>query len=463
MNRELLFKTIPELAKLLKAKKLSPVELTKSYLSVIEKFSQKLNAFATVTPELALSEAKVAEAEIVNGNYRSKLHGIPYAAKDLFALKGYPTAWGSNVFKGQIFDYDAEVVKRLRNSGAIIVGKAAMSELAGGPPFATATGACKNPWDLNRWSGGSSSGSGAAVAAGLCTFALGTETWGSIMTPSSYCGVSGLRPTFGRIPRTGAMPLSWSMDKIGIMARTAEDCAIVFKEIIGESSDDPFSINAPFNFNRKKLLERISQLKLCYVREDYENFGEVEVGKAFEAALNVFKTFGVKIEELDLPDYPYETIATTIIVVEEASIFEGLVRGGRVKDLIDPERRGEMLGGHTISAVDYLKCLRLKQKMMYDFDKIFEKYDAILGSSTLTTAPPVEAKMSEVFKGGNVIEAAENILGIPAISVPCGFDKKKLPIGLKIIGKHFDEKTILELATAYQNATTWHKMHPDLK
>lgn len=463
MDRELLFKTIVDLGKLIKSKKLSPLELTKNYLSAIERFSPKLNAFATVTAELALSEAKLAETEIINGNYRGKLHGIPYAAKDLFAVKGYPTSWGSNIYNQQVFEYDAEVVKRLRRSGSILIGKAAMSELAGGPPFATATGACRTPWDLSRWSGGSSSGSGAAVAAGLCTFALATETWGSIMTPSSYCGITGLRPTFGRIPRTGAMPLSWSMDKIGIMTRTAEDCAIVFKEIIGSSKDDPFSIDAPFSYNKKKISEKLPNLKICFIKEDYEKFGDREVGTAFNEALNVFKSFGLQIEELKLPEYEYETIALTIIVAEEASIFEGLVKHGRVKDLIDPDRRGEILGGQTITAVDYLRCLRLKTQMQMDFDKIFEKYNAILGSSTLTTAPSIDAKMSEVFKGGNVIEAAENVLGIPAISIPCGFDSKKLPVGLKIIGKHFDEQTILELATAYQLATNYHKKHPVLK
>lgn len=463
MDKDLLFKTIPELAKLIKSKKVSPVDITQNYLKAIEKVSPSLNAFVTITTELALKEAKLAETEITNGNYRGTLHGIPYAAKDLFSVKGYLTTWGSMVYKEQQFEYDAEVVKRLRNAGAILVGKTAMSELAGGPPFATATGACRTPWDLSRWSGGSSSGSGASVAAGLCTFALGTETWGSIMCPSSFCGITGLRPTFGRIPRTGAMPLSWTMDKIGPMARSAEDCAVIFKLIQGSSHDDAFSIDAPFSFNKKKLMERVSKLKVCFVKEDYEKFGEVEVGKAFSETLQVFKTFGIEVEEFQIPDFPYEPVATTIITAEEASIFEPIVRNGRVKDLIDPERRGEVLSGQTITAVDYLKCLRLVTQMRAGFDKIFEKYDVILGSSTLTTAPPIVAKMSDVFKGGNIIEAAENLTGIPAISVPCGFDKKKLPIGLKIIGKHFDEKTILELATAYQMATDWHKKKPNLK
>lgn len=463
MDRELLFKTLPELGKLLKSKKLSPVELTKNYLQAIDKYSPKLNAFATVTADLAIKEARLAENEIMNGNYRSKVHGIPYAAKDLFAVKNYPTNWGSHIYSNQIFDYDAEVIKRLRSAGAILIGKAAMSELAGGPPFASATGACRTPWDLKRWAGGSSSGSAAAVAAGLCAFSLGTETWGSIMTPSSFCGISGLRPTFGRIPRTGTMPLSWTMDKIGVMARTAEDCAIVFDLIHGSATDDPFSIDAPFSFSKRKLNEKISKLKLCFVNEDYEKFGDVEVGKAFYKALEIFKSFGIQIEEIQLPEHQYEAIATTIITVEEASIFESLVRSGRVKDLIDPDRRGEILAGQMITAVDYLKCMRLRTMIQSDFKNIFRNYDAILGSSTLTTAPPIETKISEIFKGGNIIEAAENLLGIPAISIPCGFDKNNLPIGFKIIGSYFNEKTILEIATAFQNATDYHKKYPVIK
>ncbi|MDI6780451.1 MAG: amidase [Bacteroidota bacterium] len=460
---ELLFKSVVGLAKLLKSKKISPIELVKNYLSAIEKQASKLNAFVTVTSELAIKEAKLAEAEIMNDNYRGLLHGIPYAAKDLFSVAGYPTTWGSRVYKDQRIDDDAEIIKRLRTAGAVILGKAAMSELAGGPPFATSTGTCRTPWDLSRWSGGSSSGSGAIVSAGLAGFALGTETWGSIMTPSSYCGISGLRPTFGRIPRTGAMPLSWTMDKIGVMARTAEDCAVAFKVLSGANDKDLFSIDAPFKFSKRNIMEKISGLRIGFIREDYEQFGEVEVGKAFNEALDVFRSFGTQVSEITIPDHPYEAVATTIIVVEEASVFEPLVRSGRVKDIIDPERQGELIGGQVVTAVDYLKCMRLLSQMRNDFEKIFEEVDVILGSSTLTTAPPIEAKMSEVFRGGNIIEAAENLIGIPAISIPCGFDRKSLPIGLKIIGKHFEEQKILESAVAFQQATDWHKRKPIVK
>jgi aspartyl-tRNA(Asn)/glutamyl-tRNA(Gln) amidotransferase subunit A len=462
-DKEILFKTVAELSKLIKSKKLSPVELTRSYLDAIEKYSPKLHAFVTVLNDTAIKEAKLAEAEISNGNYRGSLHGIPYAVKDLFSVRGFPTTWGSNVYKDQTFDYDADVIKRLRLSGSVLLGKAAMSELAGGPPFATATGACRTPWDSSRWSGGSSSGSSASVASGLTSFALGTETWGSIMTPSSYCGISGLRPTFGRIPRTGTMPLSWTMDKVGVLARSAEDCAIVFKTLHGSTVEDPFSIDAPFNYSSKNIMEKISGLRIGFVKEDYDKFGEVEVSKAFVEALDIFRSFGLKPTEITLPNHPYEEVANTIITAEEASIFEPLVSSGRVKDIIDPERRGELIGGQTIKAVDYLKCMRVRSEMNTDFQNLFENWDIILGSSTLTTAPLVDAKMNDVFKGGNVIEAAENLTGIPAISIPCGFDKKKLPIGLKIIGRHFDEESILELATAYQKATDWHRRIPSLK
>jgi aspartyl-tRNA(Asn)/glutamyl-tRNA(Gln) amidotransferase subunit A len=462
-DKELLFKSIAELSKLIKTKKLSPVELTENYLEAINKYSPKLHAFVTVTSETALKESKLAELEITNGNYRGPLHGIPYAAKDLFSVQGYPTTWGSKVYTDQIFDYDADVIKKLRSAGSILLGKAAMSELAGGPPFATATGACRTPWDLSRWSGGSSSGSAASVSAGLATFALGTETWGSIMTPSSYCGISGLRPTFGRIPRTGAMPLSWTMDKVGILAHTAEDCAMLLKTLHGASPQDPFSIDTNFSFSNRKNIEDIPGLRIGFVKEDYEKFGELEVGKAFSDVLEIFRGLGFSLKEIALPDHPYEEIANTVIVAEQASIFEPLVRSGRVTDIIDPDRRGELIGGQIITAVDYLKCMRMRTEINSDFEKLFEEVDVVIDSSTLTTAPSIDAKMSDVFKGGNVIEAAENLTGIPAISIPCGFNKKKLPIGLKIIGRHFDEATILKLAAAYQTVTDWHKRIPPIK
>lgn len=460
VDRETLFAPIGELSKLIKRKKLSPVKLAEAYLERIEKLNPKLNAFVTPTTDLALQQAKQAEKEINAGLYRGPLHGIPYGAKDLFAVKGYHTTWGARPYAEQTIDGDAIVIQKLRDAGAILLGKCAMSELAGGPPNASMTGACRTPWDITRWSGGSSSGSGASVAAGLCAFAIGTETWGSIMTPSSYCGVTGLRPTFGRVSRTGAMALSWTMDKIGPLCRSAVDCATVLSAMAGKDETDPSTAEAPFKPSFAKAREGIAALRIGFVREDYEKWGEKEVGEEFQKALESFRELGIQINEIALPDHPYEAIAGTIITAEEASAFEPLVRSGKVGGIIDPDRRGELLGGQLITAVDYLRCQRLRTRVASDFKNLFEQYDIILGSSTLTCAPLIDADMSTIFAGGNTIEAAENLLGLPAVSIPCGFNEKKLPIGLKIIGRPYAEADVLHLAHVYQSLTDWHTKHP---
>ncbi len=460
ISDDILFSPISELSRLLKRGKLSPVELTQAYLKRIERISPRLNAFVTVTRELALEQAQQAERELIAGLYRGPLHGIPYAAKDLFAVKGYPTTWGAKPYAAQRIDEDATVIAKLRDAGAILLGKAAMSELAGGPPTASATGACRTPWDTTRWSGGSSSGSGAAVAAGLCAFALGTETWGSIMTPSSFCGITGLRPTFGRISRAGAMALSWTMDKVGPMCRTAMDCAAVLAVLHGKDDADAMTVRAPFKVTFTKARELVRAFRVGFVREDYAQWGEPDVAAAFTNALEVFKTLGIEATEVTLPDYPYETIAATIIAAEEASAFESLVRAGKVAGILDPDRRGELLGAQVISATDYLRCQRIRSLICRDIAELFTRYDIILGSSTLQCAPPIEASMAEIFGGGNTIEAVENLVGLPAVSVPCGFNSRNLPIGLKIIGRPFREADVLHMAHVYQSVTEWHRRRP---
>ena len=454
--------SVADMAKLIKKKKLSPVKITEGFLARIEKLNPKLNAFATVTTELALRQAQQAESEINSGLYRGPLHGIPYVAKDLFAVKEYPTTWGAKHYATQVFNEDATVIKKLSNAGAILLGKAAMSELAGGPPTATSTGACRTPWDTTRWSGGSSSGSGAAVAAGLCTFALGTETWGSIMTPSSFCGVTGLRPTFGRVSRSGAMALSWTMDKVGTIARSAADAATIFSVLHGRDDADPTTLALPFKVTMTKATERIAGLRVGFIREDYDTWGEKDVASAFAQAREIFRQFGLRSTEITLPVHPYETVAATIISAEEASAFEPLVRAGRVSSIIDPDRRGELLGAQCITAVDYLRCQRIRTEIVRDIAAIFSRFDVILGSSTLQCAPLIDADMNSIFGGGNTIEAVENLVGLPAVSVPCGFNSKKLPIGLKIIGRTFGEAEVLHMAHAFQSATTWHTKRPNI-
>lgn len=457
IEKEILFAPVAELRRLLRRRKVTPVRLTEAYLGRIEELDPKLRAFVTVMPERALGEARQAEKELAAGLDRGVLHGIPYAAKDLFAAKGAATTWGARPFAAQEFGTDAAAIRNLRDAGAILLGKSAMTELAGGPPNASATGACRTPWDTSRWSGGSSSGSSAAVAAGLAPFALGTETWGSIMTPASFCGVSGFRPTFGRIGRAGTMALSWSMDNVGILARSAQDCASVFAVLQGKDDD---TLSGPFKPSWSRASESIRTLRIGFVREDYARWGEAGVAAAFAEALETFRSLGARPEELTLPDHPYEAVAATIIAAEEASAFEFLVARGRVKELIDPARRGELLGGQMITAVDYLRCQRLRRAMMEDFGELFGRYELLLGSSTLRCAPPVDADLSAIFAGGNTIEAAENLLGLPGISIPCGFNGEGLPVGLKLIAPPFEDARVLEAAHLFQAATEWHRRRP---
>src|SRR5215510_13102531 len=246
IGEEILYLPVTELAKRIEAKKLSSADLTKAYLDRSEKLGPRLNAYAKLMPDIALQQAEAADKEIRRGHYRGTLHGIPYAAKDLLAVKGIPCTWGAKPYANQVFDYDATVIDHLKRTGAVLLGKAAMIELAGGMGYrfasASLQGASKNPWDTKCWTCGSSSGSGAIIAAGLAAFAIGTETWGSIVCPAAYCGVSGLRPTYGRVSRTGAMALSYSMDKLGPLARSAEDCALILAAIAGHDSADPASL-----------------------------------------------------------------------------------------------------------------------------------------------------------------------------------------------------------------------------
>jgi aspartyl-tRNA(Asn)/glutamyl-tRNA(Gln) amidotransferase subunit A len=252
------------------------------------------------------------------------------------------------------------------------------------------------------------------------------------------------------------------MDKVGILARDAYDCATILDALRGRDPEDPFSTDATFKPKFTKAAGRIAGFRIGFVKEDYDRWGDPDVAEAFAKALVVFREMGAEPVEIEIPDHPYEAVATTVIAAEEAAAFEPLVKSGKVRDIIDPDRRGELIGGQLITAVDYLRCQRLRTLMALDFTTLFEKVDLLLGSSTLKCAPPIEADMESIFGGGNIIEAAENLLGLPAVSIPCGFNKQKLPIGLKLIGPPFAEADVLEAAYVYQSLTDWHTRHPRL-
>src|SRR2546422_4906613 len=368
--------SVTELAKRIESKKLSPVNLTQAYLDRSQKLGPRFNAYARLTPESALEQAKAAEKEIQRGHYRGPLHGIPYAAKDLLAVKGLPTTWGAKPYADQGFDYNATVIDHLHGVGAVMVGKASMIELAGGMGYrfasASLQGEAKNPWDTTCWTCGSSSGSGAIVAAGLAAFAIGTETWGSIICPSAYCGVSGLRPTYGRVSRYGAMALSYSMDKIGPLARSAEDCARVFAAIAGHDFSDRGTLpidKAAFTYSASLELAanppRIAILTNAWKKMD----GQVH--KVYSAAEKVLRKSS-QTHSVLLPEGPWEDAAAVIISVEGSAAFRDLIRSGKVAELTDP--LGQLAGyvNEQIGGADYVRALQvreiLQRKMMELFD-----------------------------------------------------------------------------------------------
>src|SRR5580765_4967521 len=335
LSEDILFLSVTELAKRIRARQLSPVELTESYLERSRNLGPKLDAYATLTPDLALKQAHAAEKEIAAGKYRGPLHGIPYAAKDLLAVKGYPTGWGAKPYVDQHFDYDATVIKKLEAAGAVLLGKAAMIELAGGMGYryasASASGAAHNPWNTDCWTCGSSSGSAAIAGGGLAAFAIGTETWGSIICPSGFCGLSGLRPTYGRVSRSGAMALSYTMDKIGPIARSAEDCDLVLQVISGHDADD-LGLLPEAAAKYPGAPEVKGKLRVGWLVNQWKEIAP-EVNQPVMAARQVLeKSPSIALSNVSLPEGPWETAAGLIISVAGATAFRDLIRSGRVSE-----------------------------------------------------------------------------------------------------------------------------------
>src|SRR5579859_8249768 len=329
LRPDVLFLPVTELARRIRAKQLSPVELAESYLQRSRELGPKLNAYATLTPDLALQQAHAAEKEIAARKYRGPLHGIPYAAKDLLAVKGYPTGWGARPYSDQRFDYDAAVIKKLEAAGAVLLGKAAMIELAGGMGYryasASATGAAKNPWNTDYWTCGSSSGSAAITGAGLAAFAIGTETWGSIICPSGFCGLSGLRPTYGRVSRSGAMALSYTMDKIGPITRSADDCDLVLKIISGHDTEDLGSLpEATAKYAGAPEVK--GKLRVGWLVNQWKEIKPDVNGPVMAARQVLEKNPSVSLSNISLPEGPWEAAAGVIISVEGATAFRDLIQ-----------------------------------------------------------------------------------------------------------------------------------------
>ena len=455
------FRPVRELAEAIRARRLSPIALTETFLERLERLGPRYNAVVTVTRERALREARRAEAEIAAGRWRGSLHGIPYGAKDLLAAVGAPTTWGAAPLRAQTFDTDATVIHRLEAAGAVLVAKLAMVELAGGmgyrQPNASFTGPGKSPWGPDAWSGGSSSGSGSAVAAGLVPFAIGSETWGSILSPAAYCGVTGLRPTYGRVSRHGAMALCWTLDKLGPLALTADDCGLVLEAIAGPDAHDPSAADRTFTHAAGDPAGRRFRFG---VLRGVDEGAEPAVRAAFTRSLDTLTKLGT-VEEVTLPELPYDAIARTILFAEAASAFEDLIESGAIAELTAPEDHYAPYARDAILAKDYIKALRLRGVVMRETDRLLAGLDALVAPGRPATAPPLEGEFRSLHRPAlDPMGAIGNMAGLPAVAVPNGFSESGLPTSLQFMGRAWADDTVLAAAHAWQSITDWHQRHP---
>jgi Asp-tRNA(Asn)/Glu-tRNA(Gln) amidotransferase A subunit family amidase len=471
------FLPITALAPMIQRRTVSATELTKMYLDRLEKYGPKLNCVVTLTEDLALAQAAQADREIRAGRYKGPLHGIPWGAKDLFATKGIPTTWGAGPFKDQVFDYDATIVERLRDAGAVLVAKLSMGALAQGDNWFR--GRTNNPWNLERGSSGSSAGPGSATAAGLVAFAIGTETRGSIISPSAENGVTGLRPTYGRVSRHGAMALSWTMDKIGPMCRSVEDCALVFNAIYGPDGRDETTVDAPFAWNPGVPL---SKLRIGYVKSEFETvpaaFGGRGAGRAgsaspgasgaagrgrgemapegrqrqheawlgiFNDVLEVYRKAGATVTPIEIPAHVRSLSSALgfILSTEGAAAFDDLTRS---EDINDPSLGAWPNSFRThrfVPAVEYLRAQRARTLLMREMDALMSQYDVFLSPTQSATL------------------GLTNLTGHPAVALKAGFIDNR-PVELMVTGRLYDEATVLRVALAYERGTDWHLKNPVL-
>ena len=456
---QIAFLPVTSLAVLIETKRITSTELTKIYLERLKKYDPVLHCVVTLTEELALKQAADADAEIKAGKYRGPLHGIPWGAKDLLATRGIKTTWGATPYKDQVIDMDATVVERLNAAGAVLVAKLSMGALAqGGVWFG---GSTRNPWNTEHSSSGSSAGPGSATAAGLVGFSIGTETLGSIISPSVTNGVTGLRPTYGRVSRHGAMALSWTMDKIGPMCRSVEDCVLVLNAIYGSDGKDDTCTDAPFEWNGDRPL---SSMRIGYIQREFEGGGgfggggsatPTEAQRAaadtrrtmYATALDVFRKAGAKLEPMSMPEFPTGAIGF-VLSAEAAAAFDDLTRDKEKLATLTGQSPGDwpntFRSSRFIPAVEYIRAMRARTLLMREMDKVMSQYDAFLslapGSSSLQVT---------------------NLTGHPAIALKCGF-VDNMPQSIMVTGRLYDEATICRVALAYEQATEWHKKHPTL-
>jgi aspartyl-tRNA(Asn)/glutamyl-tRNA(Gln) amidotransferase subunit A len=422
--------------------------------------------------ELAGRQAKAVAEDLKHGRTRGPLQGIPYGVKDLLSLAGKPTTWGAKPYAAQVFDYSATIIGKLEDAGAVLTGKLAMVELAGGGGYryasASLTGPGLNPWDRTRWSGGSSSGSAAAVAAGLVTFAIGSETSGSILTPASYCGVTALRPTYGLVSRYGAMALSWTLDKLGPFAHSAEDCGLVLHAIAGSDGKDPGSAGKSFYYT-PQYARPMKELRIGYAPADFSERADASARPAFDAALGVLKEAGAQLMETKLPDFPYDQVLRIILSGEQGAVFEPLIASGKVEELADKAQIAGLKASLDVAAKDYLKAMRIRRVIQTAFAEIFASVDALVAPGRTGPAPPIDQPLMPLAgaapaaapqaSGFSGLIPAGNLAGLPALALPCGF-AGRLPVALQVVGAPFSENLLLSIGKEFQSRTNWHRQRP---
>ena len=461
----LAFSSISEVSELLRRRKLSPVELTRSILDRIEKLNPALNAFITVTADQAMKSAQEAESEIQQKKWRGPLHGVPLALKDLFDTAGVRTTAGSAMFKDRVPAEDAEVVRRLKAAGAVLLGKTNMHEFAfGGSSLVTYYGGVHNPWNLAYIAGGSSGGSAAAVAAALCFGALGSDTAGSIRNPAAYCGIVGLKPTYGLVSTRGVIPLSWSLDHVGPMTRTVSDTALLLQAIAGYDPEERTSrrMDVPNYFSA--LHTRPASLRLGVPRDFFFEGLDPEIEAATNRALAVLEKLTKGIRDVSISARTQEELRATVRSAEAYAYHAELI--ARSPELYQPETLGRLRAGAAVGAVEYIHAVQQLERTRRSIGEVFRTVDAIV-TPTCPINPPAIAQIgpdrngSPEFVARNIQDSSPfNVYGWPAISVPCGFTSKGLPIGLQISGPLGGDAVVLQVAHAYEQATEWHRKFP---
>ncbi len=479
--------TLHELHEKLKKREVSSLEITRSVFDRIAATEEKVRAYLTLCEKSALAEAKRADERFQTGGAASPLAGIPIALKDIFLTQGLLTTCASKMLQNFVPPYDAAAVKKLKNAGAVIVGKTNMDEFAmGSSTENSAFQITRNPWSLERVPGGSSGGSAAAVAADQCIASLGTDTGGSIRQPAACCGVVGLKPTYGRVSRFGVIAFASSLDQVGPLAKDVTDCALLLEAIAGHDPSDSTSVNTPVPSYADHLDGEIKGLRIGISRECFIPGMQPEVEKAVREAIATLEKKGAVLEEISLPHTEYAVAVYYLIATAEASSnlarYDGMKYGYRAaaKDLTETYTRSRaegfgaevkrriMLGTYALSAgyydAYYLKAQKVRTLIKSDFDEAFKRCDAIVTPTAPTTAFKIGEKTEDPLQMylSDIFTISANLAGVPALSLPCGFDSGGLPIGLQIIGKHFDESTILRIAFAYEQATEWHKKKPKL-